>query len=309
MSKSKLWSLQFSCRRLAREVRGQGRNLDRTGHTAREIEQHLIRAAELIAASSTEQGGPANPRRGGGGGVLGLAQMAFGENAWGSTAELTDYKAPEDSPPSKDHKLAMRGMAQFLAVTDLITFLCSMQKTGVVLIDCIDERFTVELDQGFIVHAHSDGAPDGERLGDVLVEEGIVGQEELDALLAEGMRGRLGGRLGARLLERQMATHEELQSALEIQIRRLFQRLFTAAASDYVFWEGPCVWGEESMRLNATMLLLDGARAIDESNHEEGSWLVDDEAADEEFDGEDRGQRRRGQRRRCLRRRCQRRRC
>ncbi len=264
MSKTKLWSLQFSCRRLAREARSLSRSLDQNGSTARAIEQHLATAAQLIAASM-EQLGQAPPKSSGGG-VLDMAQLAFGDNAWANQSPLTDYRAPHESPPSPQHALAMRAGAQFLATPDLITFLCSMKKTGVLLIDTVDERFTVELESGDIVHAHSDGAPEGERLGDVLVENGVLQQSDLEAMLAEGIRGRFGGRLGARLLDRKLATPDDLLGALETQIRRLFQRLFPASATDFVFWEGPCVWGEQSMRLNATMLLLDGARAIDESS-------------------------------------------
>ncbi|MGE3171299.1 MAG: DUF4388 domain-containing protein [Planctomycetota bacterium] len=273
MSKTKLWSLQFTCRRLAREARSLGRALDPSGAAARELEQHLASAAQLISASMEQLG--AAPPTGRAGGTLDVAQLAFGDNAWANQSPLCDYKAPEESPPSPDHHRALRCSGAFLATPDLVTFLCSMKKSGVLLVDTLDERFTVELEGGDIVHAHSDGAPEGERLGDVLVELGTMAQGDLDALLAEGIRGRFGGRLGARILERGLATAEELQTALETQIRRLFQRLFQAAPKDFVFWEGPCVWGEDRMRLNATKLLLDGARAFDESSRGLGVLDVD----------------------------------
>lgn len=258
MSKTKLWSLQFSCRRLARETRSLGRTLDQNGGIARDIEQHLVHAAQLIQ-TTMEQLGSRPPQN------VDLAQLAFGDNVWASNSPLADYRSQQESPPSPQHRQGLRVNGKFVATPDLVTFLCSLKKSGVLLVDTADERFTIELQEGDIVHAHSDGAPDGERLGDVLVEQGILQQADLDALLGEGLRSRLGDRLGTRILQRQLATEKQLLAALETQIRRLFARLFTTAAAELTFWEGPPVWGEQHMRLNATMLLLDGARAIDES--------------------------------------------
>src|SRR5262245_32521045 len=257
VSKTKLWSLQFSCRRLAREARTLGRSLDENGSVAREVEEHLAKAAQMIQAT-IEQLGPA-PRD------QDLSPFAFGNSAWSHKSPLAEFKAPQDSSPGPDHKLALRGSATLVALPDLLTFLCSIKKTGVLLVDAIDERFAVELREGDIVHAHSDCAPAGERLGDVLVEQGVITQVDLDALLA-GRKKRGEDRLGARLIERGYASTEQLLAALELQIRRLFHRLFTTVATELVFWEGPCVWGEDGMRLNATKLLLDGARAMDESS-------------------------------------------
>src|SRR5262245_22054827 len=257
VSKTKLWSLQFSCRRLAREARTLGRSLDENGSVAREVEEHLAKAAQMIQAT-IEQLGPA-PRD------QDLSPFAFGNSAWSHKSPLAEFKAPQDSSPGPDHKLALRGSATLVALPDLLTFLCSIKKTGVLLVDAIDERFAVELREADIVHAHSDCAPAGERLGDVLVEQGVITQVDLDALLA-GRKKRGEDRLGTRLIERGYASTEQLLAALEVQIRRLFHRLFTTVATELVFWEGPCVWGEDGMRLNATKLLLDGARAMDESS-------------------------------------------
>jgi len=259
VSKTKLWSLQFSCRRLAREARTLGRSLDQNGAVAREVEQHLAKAAQMIQATMGQLG-PVPPTD------QDLSPFAFGSSAWSHKSPLAEFKAPQDSSPGPHHKLALRGSATLVALPDLLTFLCSIKKTGVLLVDAIDERFAVELREGDIVHAHSDCAPAGERLGDVLVEQGVITQVDLDALLAGRSKTRGEDRLGTRLIERGYGSTEQLLAALEVQIRRLFHRLFTTVATELVFWEGPCVWGEDGMRLNATKLLLDGARAMDESS-------------------------------------------
>ena len=41
--------------------------------------------------------------------------------------------------------------------------------------------------------------------------------------------------------------------------------MFSAAAREFLFWGGPCLLAEQSLRLNANMLLLDSARACDEA--------------------------------------------
>lgn len=263
MSKTKLWSLQFSCRRLAREARGLAALDGKGGAKAAEIEQHLDAAARLLTETMDAFGEITEAT---GSAVLDLAQLALGDGSWTRGAPQVDTRLPHESAPSADHTLAMHVKSGFLATPDLLAFLCSLRKSGVLFVETADERFTIELVDGDIAHAHSDGAPDAERLGNVLVEHGVLTHAVLDRLLGESSRLRLG----ARVLERQLAGRDDLRTALETQIRRLFQRLFTARAHNFVFWEGPCVWGDLSMRLNATMLLLDGARAADEEQRGAG---------------------------------------
>jgi hypothetical protein len=186
-----------------------------------------------------------------------------------------------DTPPSPDHVLALRGVGDVWPPPDLLGFLSSQRKTGLLEVATASEVFGVEFDAGDIVHARVNPPMPEQRLGDVLVASGAIDRVLLERL----RRAKPKEKLGDLLLRGGHVTQEQLLGALKSQIQILFNRLFVARAVRFSFWIGPPMLAEGSMRMNAMALILEGARTFDEENTaNSGVFSTNEEAATMEAD-------------------------
>ncbi|HZN41826.1 MAG TPA: DUF4388 domain-containing protein [Planctomycetota bacterium] len=255
--KSRLWTLVLMCRHVALKARQLGRGKKAIDHeTLQAAENHLSEASVLLDSGTQNTFLPLRPASPAG--VMELTQIML--HTEGSA--LSDpTKRPSGSAPSEKHQLVLHAQGGLVPTPDYVAFLSQAQRSGVLQVFTEKEVFWIEIDDGDIVHAHSDFAPAGQRLGDILVEQGVLTQ----VALLELLDGNKGQRLGARSVEEKRVTRDELLRALETQIRRLFHRLFSSMPREFLFWAGPCLLAEQKLRLNANMLLLDSARAADEA--------------------------------------------
>ena len=251
-----IWSLASACRRLAdiAEALSKGRQ---TVDVARltEVGRLIANATEVLEGSAPIAPAPALGKRRLGG-LLSRVLM-------GSEADAEPEKKPlGDKAPSDKHSLALRGHDSLLPTPDLVNFLSSQKKQGLLEVVTEAELFTLEFENGDIVHAQSNRTPEGQRLGDILVARGAIDRATLEQLL----QTTPSRRLGETLITMQLITQEQFLEALRLQIHWLFQRLFEQPATRFSFWSGPPLYADSNVRLNATALLLDGARAFDETN-------------------------------------------
>ena len=256
-TKSRLWTLVLMCRHVALKARQLGRGkkvID--AKVLQEAENHLSAASVLLDTGIQNTFLPLRPASPAG--VMELTQMMLHTDG----SALSDpAKRPTDAAPSKNHQLVLHAQAGLVPTPDYVAFLSQAQRSGILQVFTEKEVFSIEIEDGDIVHAHSDGAPAGQRLGDILVEQGVLTPGKVQELLDSNK----GQRFGARVVQHNGVTRDELLRALEAQIRRLFHRMFSSKAREFLFWAGPCLLAEQSLRLNANMLLLDSARAADEA--------------------------------------------
>lgn len=167
-----------------------------------------------------------------------------------------------DAAPSKEHSLALYGHGTVLPISELIGFLGTIGKSGILRVNTADQSFVLEFLEGYIVHCEATCAPPGLRLGDLLVTQGVITRASLESALA----GCTTRRLGQALLEMRLIDKEHLTAALRTQIQWLFSRLFREEVKSFTFWIGPPLQAGDGVRLNANSLLLEGARLSDEGN-------------------------------------------
>lgn len=263
----KTWTLALACNRLASHATALQHNQGRIDSgRVYEVNQLVTRALEIIereerpagiAPKSAGSSGPAGASKGSFSGFL-LKMLGSGES---TPSEASMTRRAEDKPPSDQHKLALRVYGQFVPAPDLIGFLSTYHRTGILEVEAPGEMFVVEFEEGDIVHAQSNHMPDGQRLGDILVSKGNIEREALEKV----RRDNPGGRLGELLLENGLVDQDQLLAALQTQIQLLFNRMFDAPTTRFTFWAGPPLRADEKVRLNATSLLLEGARASDEA--------------------------------------------
>lgn len=181
-----------------------------------------------------------------------------------------------DIAPSPQHALALFGQGTVLPIPELIGFLGTVGKTGILRIITAEETYVLEFLMGDIVHGEAMSAPKGHRLGDLLVAQGVIDRGTLEGACEKVPSWRLG----QTLLKKNLIEKGHLVAALQTQIQWLFNRLFRDEAKSFTFWSGPAICAEDGVRLNTTSLLLEGARFSDEV--EDGLRAVADTRADEE---------------------------
>ena len=218
--------------------------------------------------------------------LVGLALTALGEASWKASPAVDPKKKPsggllmrmlrgkdeeqaapvrtENSAPSPEHRVALRGESDCVPPPDLLGFLSAQRKTGTLEVVTPTEVFTLEFESGDVVHAHVNPTIPQQRLGDILVANGWIDRDALEKLRKEG----LSQRLGEMLLKSKLVTRQQLITALQTQVQLLFNRMFAAPVSRFTFWNGPPVLADQGMRLNAMALILEGARKHDERGHE-----------------------------------------
>lgn len=170
--------------------------------------------------------------------------------------------ASTPNPPSSSVS-SLSGSTEDFSVPDLLQFLGALRKSGVLFVRCSKELFTVHIEDGQVVHATSNNAPSGDRLGDLLISGGMITKQQFDAFLTRYTRA--AGKIGVALEREELVTREQLASVLETQVQRLFHRMFNAPGATFSFQQRAVHGVDHRINLSMTQLLLESARALDES--------------------------------------------
>ena len=165
--------------------------------------------------------------------------------------------------PTSEPEASMQGDTRCFNMPELIGYLSMQSKDGVLEVRAPDETIRVVLERGNIVQAYSDNCPDGEKLGDMLVQIGAISAEDLSSFLL--LHAWSKSRLGEALQKEELVSQEALARALELQIVLLIRRLFSKPYAEFSFTEGVPDDLTRELNLNATQLLLESARQCDEA--------------------------------------------
>ncbi len=172
---------------------------------------------------------------------------------------------------SDDLRQGLKGHSQAVAIPEILGFVSSLRKNGVLRINSRDECFLIQLEQGKVVYAQGDNPPQGQLLGEILVSQGAITREDLDrALLPDSNEPK---KLGTSLLAEGLVTKEALCIALAFQIQLMFHRMYVSEDSVFQFDEGLEIMQPGDIRLNVTSLLLESARSQDEQARDNEAGL------------------------------------
>ncbi|MCA9002100.1 MAG: DUF4388 domain-containing protein [Planctomycetes bacterium] len=188
------------------------------------------------------------------------ASLSDGEEYLVAAAEVS--QAPSIQPSAGDHCF-LRGNGAVVELPDLIGMIRGQGMTGVLDVAMPSEAAKLHFQGGQLVHAFSENAPDGLRLGEILVDQGSISRERLDSLLF--CHQDSPHMLGETLLKGNLVSSEQLQSALTYQIQSLFDRIFEhRKEAQFCFEPGLPETEAPRAQVNVMQLLLDSARAYDE---------------------------------------------
>ena len=157
----------------------------------------------------------------------------------------------------KSERPALQGDNRLVSIPQVLEFLGWLRRTGTLEVTSLAETFKIALEDGQVVHAESDCAPEGQLLGDLLVAQAALAPSDLATFLKSDANHQK--RLGAALVESGQITRGQLEVALVAQIRRLFLRLFGAQSATYAFHDASPDDLLHRVRLNTPALLLQSA--------------------------------------------------
>jgi tetratricopeptide (TPR) repeat protein len=158
--------------------------------------------------------------------------------------------------------MAIRGSLREASLPDVLQLLAMGQKTGVLSIGDKSNFGYIYFDRGRISYARIVNRRD--RLGDILVKNGILQPEQLDEAVAIQSKDR-SRLLGEILIERELLTREELHHYVRVQIEEAVYYLFTWTQGTFSF-EADVTPDEQPflVSISPESLLLEGARRVDE---------------------------------------------
>jgi tetratricopeptide (TPR) repeat protein len=158
--------------------------------------------------------------------------------------------------------MAIKGSLKEASLPDVIQLLFLGRRTGCLAVADRQNFGTIYFDDGQIVYATIVNRRD--RIGDLLLRAKRITPEQLHAAVdvQEQARDR---RLGEILVEQGALTQDELDEYMRIQIEEAVYFLFTWTAGTFNFEAGVQPERQDfRVRLNPEYLLLEGARRVDE---------------------------------------------
>ncbi|HED65629.1 MAG TPA: DUF4388 domain-containing protein [Planctomycetes bacterium] len=188
-----------------------------------------------------------------------LLQPLKGKKTKGLVARFKEHRAKRGREAPD-----FQGNSWTISIPDLVGFLSCGRKTGVLWVDSEAENFVIELREGGLVRATSNRTPETLRLGELLVQLGALDKGEIEQVVQDARQA--GMSLGGYLIRSGRAKEEEIEAALLVQVQSLFQRLMSTENAVYRFREGVDLADAQSLDLNVTQLLLEGARLHDEGS-------------------------------------------
>ena len=158
--------------------------------------------------------------------------------------------------------MAIKGSLKEASLPDVIQLLFLGRRTGCLAVADGQNFGTIYFNEGQINSASIVNRRD--RLGDMLVRNGRITTEQLQAAVDAQDHAR-ERRLGVLLVEHGAIMPEELADYVRIQVEEAVYHLFTWTSGTFNFESGVLPEGGEPPQwINPEMLLLEGARRVDE---------------------------------------------
>jgi len=160
--------------------------------------------------------------------------------------------------------MALEGTIKDFGLPDIFQLIGLQRKTGILTLTSAREKVTVTFDGGQVVLADSSGARLEERLGVVLVKQGLLSQARLDELLQT--QKQTLQRLGHILASSGAVNPEEVKRAAQLQVAETVFRLFRWKEGQYHFAPTDSVdYDKKNLKpMSADFILMEGIRMVDE---------------------------------------------
>jgi tetratricopeptide (TPR) repeat protein len=158
--------------------------------------------------------------------------------------------------------MAIRGSLREASLPDVLQLLALGKKTGCLSIAHKSNFGSIYFNQGRICYAAIVNRRD--RLGDIMVKNGILSQAQLDRAI-EAQRTHRDTRVGELLVAQGAITRGQLEEQVRLQIEQAVYALFTWSEGTFNFEPDAKPESQDILvSMNPESLLLEGARRVDE---------------------------------------------
>jgi hypothetical protein len=160
--------------------------------------------------------------------------------------------------------MALAGTLKDFGLPDIVQLIGLQRKTGTLHLSTKGESVNVIFENGNIVAADSSMTRPSDRIGNALVTQGAISQEQLNQALS--VQKQTMQRLGHVLISEQIVSEEMLRKAVEAQLFQVVFRLFRWREGEYAFETQATVDFERTgaVSLGADFVLMEGIRMVDE---------------------------------------------
>ena len=156
----------------------------------------------------------------------------------------------------------LAGQLARFAVPDLLAFLNSAPRTGVLVVESEEQETKIFIREGRPVFATS--TREELRLGSVLVRAGRLDAGRLEKLLLKHQGGR--NRIGQILMAEKILKPDELASLLKVQVSEVIFDCFRCRDGGFTFYDKvPPPVTAVTLEMQLPNLIMEGLRRIDES--------------------------------------------
>ncbi|HVQ30552.1 MAG TPA: DUF4388 domain-containing protein [Vicinamibacteria bacterium] len=160
--------------------------------------------------------------------------------------------------------MALEGTIKDFGLPDIFQLIGLQRKTGILTLTSETESITVTFENGMVVMADSSSKRLEDRIGNVLVKQGKLGQDRLEEAL--DVQRQTLQRLGHILTTNSFITSKDLKEALQTQVSQIVFRVFRWRDGHYNFNATVSVdFDRENFNpMSADFILMEGIRMVDE---------------------------------------------
>ena len=158
-------------------------------------------------------------------------------------------------PAKRPGAVIFQGDTDSIPVRSVMQYLSRMRETGTLWIALGEERITIDLLDGCVAGTTSDRPPSTERVGDLLVETGLVSPDQIveGHGSSNGPHGSVS--VGVAMMRAGLITERQLLEVLELQVRRRVERANKSRHAAYSFHEATRSRGHGRLRIRPFELL------------------------------------------------------
>jgi hypothetical protein len=159
--------------------------------------------------------------------------------------------------------VALKGTLKDFGIAEILQLIGQQAKSGVLHLESRDDVIHIAIADGNVVRAESAGRKARERLGNMLVRAEVISGEQLEYALE--MQKQSLRRLGDILVELGVVSKQDLREMTALQTTETVYRLFHWKSGTYEFEPGGVEWDPDTVTpLRAESVLMEGFRQVDE---------------------------------------------
>ncbi len=159
--------------------------------------------------------------------------------------------------------MALEGKIKDFGMSDILQLIGMQKKSGVLTLVSPKDTVTISFETGMVVGAEPHHRPQNEILGQALLEAELLEETSLNRALA--LQKETGQKLGHVLVGEGIVASEDLASIIQLQAQETVYSIFNWHEGTYRFEQVPVTYDRENMKpLSCENILMEAMRIMDE---------------------------------------------